>query len=63
MESFFASLKNELVHRERFKTRDQAKAAIFEYIEVFDSRLRRHSAIGYQTPAPAYKNMAWKTAA
>ena len=46
MESFFASLKKELVHRQRFKTRAQAKAAIFEYIEVFYNRQRRHSGIG-----------------
>ncbi|UWQ79043.1 IS3 family transposase [Leisingera sp. S132] len=63
MESFFESLKKELVHRERFKTRAQAKAAIFEYIEVFYNRQRRHSAIGYQTPAQAYETMAWKSAA
>ena len=63
MESFFASLKKELVHRERFKTRAQAKAAIFEYIEVFYNRQRRHSAIGYQTPAQAYETMTWKSAA
>lgn len=63
MESFFASLKKELVHRECFKTRAQAKAAIFEYIEVFYNRQRRHSAIGYQTPAQAYQTMTWKSAA
>lgn len=63
MESFFASLKKELVHRERFKTRAQAKAAIFEYIEVFYNRQQRHSAIGYQTPSQAYETMTWKTAA
>ena len=63
MESFFASLKKELVHRQRFKTRAQAKAAIFEYIEVFYNRQRRHSAIGYQTPQQAFNNMTWKMAA
>lgn len=63
MESFFASLKKELVHQSQFKTRAQAKAAIFEYIEVFYNRKRRHSAIGYQTPAQAYKTMTWKNAA
>jgi putative transposase len=57
MESFFASVKKEMVHRRRFKTRAQAKAAIFEYIEVFYNRQRRHSAIGYQTPQQAFKNM------
>lgn len=63
MESFLASLKKELVHRECFKTRAQAKAAIFQYIEVFYNRQRRHSAIGYQTPAQAYEPMTWKIAA
>ena len=50
MESFFASLKKELVYPQRFKTRAEAKAAIFEYIEVFYNRQRPHSAIRYQTP-------------
>jgi len=63
MESFFASLKKELVHRQRFKTRAQAKVAIFEYIEVFYNRQRRHSGIGYQTPVQAFEDMTWKMAA
>ncbi len=63
MESFFASLKKELVHRQRFKTRAQAKTAIFEYIEVFYNRQRRHSSIGYQTPQQAFDDMSWKMAA
>ncbi|TRD13601.1 IS3 family transposase, partial [Palleronia caenipelagi] len=63
MESFFSSLKKELVHRHRFRTREQARAAIFEYIEVFYNRQRRHSAIGYQTPAQAFEEMSWKIAA
>ncbi len=63
MESFFASLKKELVHHQRFVTRAQAQAAIFEYIEVFYNRQRRHSAIGYQTPAQAFTEMSWKMAA
>lgn len=63
MESFFASLKKELVHRQRFRTRAQAKAAIFEYIEVFYNRQRRHSGIGYQTPQQAFEDMTWKMAA
>jgi len=63
MESFFASLKKELVHRKRFRTRAQAKAAIFEYIEIFYNRQRRHSGIGYQTPIQAFENMTWKRAA
>ncbi len=63
MESFFASLKKELVHRQRFRTRAQAKAAIFEYIEVFYNRQRRHSGIGYRTPQQAFEKMTWKMAA
>jgi transposase InsO family protein len=50
MESFFHSLKGELVHHERYATRDEAKRAIFAYIEVFYNRRRRHSSIGYISP-------------
>jgi transposase InsO family protein len=50
MESFFASLKKELVHGAEFATRAEARAAVFEYIEVFYNRLRRHSALGYMSP-------------
>jgi putative transposase len=63
MESFFRSLKTELVHRTQFRTRREAKAALFEYIEIFYNRGRRHSAIGYRTPAQAYAEMLMKTAA
>ena len=56
MESFFGSLKTELVHRTRFRTRDEARRAIFEYIEVWYNRRRRHSAIGYITPEQARRN-------
>ncbi len=51
MESFFASLKEELVHDEDYATREQAKASIFEYIEAFYNRVRRHSSLGYVAPA------------
>ncbi len=50
MESFFATLKTELVYREQFKTRQEAKAKIFEYIEVFYNRQRRHSSLGMKSP-------------
>jgi putative transposase len=50
MESFWSSLKRELVHRCQFATRAEAKAAIFEWIEVFYNRERFHSALGYQSP-------------
>ena len=49
-ESFFAALKNELVHRTVFPTRDRARRAITEYIEVFYNRQRLHSGLGYRTP-------------
>lgn len=51
MESFFATLKKELVHHEEYETRDEARHSLFEYIEVFYNRVRRHSAIGYQSPS------------
>jgi transposase InsO family protein len=51
VESFFASLKRELVHDEHYTTREQARASIFEYIEAFYNRARRHSALGYRSPA------------
>jgi transposase InsO family protein len=50
MESFWSTLKTELVHHERFATHQQARAAIFEYIEVFYNRKRLHSSLGYQSP-------------
>jgi putative transposase len=53
MESFFASLKKERVHQAVFRTREEAKAAVFDYIEVFYNRRRVHSALGYRTPAEA----------
>ncbi len=61
MESFFSSLKTELVHRTRFKTRDEARRAIFEYIEVWYNRRRRHSAIGYITPEQARERKTGET--
>lgn len=63
MESFFGSLKTELVHRTRFRTRREAKAALFEYIEVFYNRRRRPSSIGYRTPAQARMDMIMAQAA
>jgi transposase InsO family protein len=51
MESFFGTLKTELVHAAHYATRQAARAAIFEWIEVFYNRQRLHSSLGYQTPA------------
>jgi putative transposase len=57
MESFFASLKTEHVHHARFRTRAEAKAAVFEYVEIFYNRQRLHSALGYRTPTEARASM------
>jgi transposase InsO family protein len=49
-ESFFSSLKLELVYENQWATRSQARTAIFEYVEVFYNQQRRHSSLGYLTP-------------
>jgi putative transposase len=53
--SFFATLKKELVHHEQYATRAEARASIFEYVEVFYNNQRLHSSLGYVTPA-AYED-------
>lgn len=50
-ETFFSTLKSELVHHVDFKTRAQARTAIFQFIEVFYNRGRLHQSLGYQTPS------------
>jgi transposase InsO family protein len=57
MESLFAALKVEHVHQVRFRTRAEARAAVFEYIEIFYNRQRLHSGLGYRTPAEARASM------
>jgi len=52
-ESFFSTLKNELVHRVIFLTQDSARNAIAEWIEMFYNSKRRHSSLGYATPLEA----------
>ena len=59
MESFFNSMKNERTHGERYATRDEARQDTFEYIEAFYNRSRRHSALGYVSPAQHYA--AWQS--
>ena len=51
------AVKTERVHEAQFRTREEAKAAVFEYIEVFYNRQRLHSALGYRTPAEARTSM------
>jgi putative transposase len=49
-ESFMASIKTEFTKRKTFKTRDEARPAVFSYIEAFYNPQRRHSALGYLSP-------------
>jgi len=57
MESFWSSRKRELVPRAHFATRQQAGAAIFEWIEIFYNRERLHSALGYKSPVDFETNL------
>lgn len=56
MESFFGTLKKELVHHRRYRTREEARREIFNYIEIFYNRQRLHSSLGYLPPAE-YENL------
>ena len=62
MESFFHTLKTEVVYFERYRTRAEARQSIFEYIEVFYNRVRRHSSLGYLSPLEFEIKMSDKTA-
>jgi transposase InsO family protein len=62
VETFFKTLKTELIYRNKFKTRSEAKAAIFEFIEVWYNRQRLHSSLGYLTPED-YEAKQYLTAA
>lgn len=55
-ESFFSSLKNEITHERMFTTRDEAKSAISDYIEVYYNRERLHQTLGYRTPVEVEAN-------
>ena len=50
MESFFSRLKVELIYAEQFKSAQEVYQGVFEYIEIFYNRVRRHSSIGYKSP-------------
>ena len=56
-ESFWSSLKRELVHRVRFTTRAEARVAVFDWIEIFYNRERFHSALGFQSPVDFEKQL------
>jgi putative transposase len=60
-ESFFATIKKELVHRQPWPTRRELSAAVFEYIEGFYNRHRRHSTLGYLSPADYEKEQTTTT--
>lgn len=51
MESFFHTLKTELIYFEKYRTRQEAQGSVFEYIEIFYNRTRRHSSLNYCSPA------------
>lgn len=55
-ESFFATLKLELLEGPAYATRDEARQAVFEYLEIFYNRVRMHSAIGYRSPLQAERD-------
>jgi transposase InsO family protein len=51
MESFFSTLKTELLHRQNWQSQAEVRLAIFDYVEAFYNRRRLHSALNYQSPA------------
>jgi len=57
IESFWSSLKYELVYRRRFATHAEARTAIFDYIETFYNRTRLHSSLGYASPVTFEANI------
>jgi len=60
MESFWSTLKTELVHRRQWRSRAEAKLAVFEYLETFYNRRRRHSALNYQSPIDFENQLPYK---
>lgn len=62
MEAFWGKIKYEQLDDKNFKTRVEARAAVFEYIEIFYNRQRIHEANGYITPEEYYSSKISKTA-
>ena len=62
-ETFFSTIKNEMIHLKKFRTREEARRAIFEYIEIFYNRKRRHEALGYLSPTEFTRRYMEKAAA
>jgi len=58
VESFFSTLKMELVHERRYRTREEARLEIFEFIEIWYNRERLHSSLGYLSPVAYEAQMA-----
>lgn len=56
VESFFSTLKNELVHDRDYRTHEEARVEVFEFIEVFYNRQRLHQALGYVSPEQCEAN-------
>lgn len=56
-ESFFKTLKTEMVYHREFKSKNEAKFAVFEYLEVWYNRKRRHSALGFLTPEEFFNKL------
>ena len=50
MESFFGTLKTELIYHEKYRTRNQARASVFDYVESFYNRIRLQEKLGYSSP-------------
>lgn len=55
---FFHTLKTELVYHEQYRTREEARRSLFEYMEGFYNRTRKHSTLGYKSPTE-YENMTF----
>ena len=60
MESFFSTLKTELIHRQPWLTPAEVNGALFDYVETFYNRRRLHSALNYQSPAEFEEQRPWK---